>query len=527
RAWQPGKYIIRVRAGAYEDDPERYRYLEFSRRETQNATRLGWRKVTATLQKPETIEFEIDHPPGLDAAYWIQKRTHMDRGDKSLHSQLMKENGFGTPWGVWVDWFEMEGPLPTAPNEAVADLLFEKPDELSQDEYAREVFRRFAVNAFRGEEPGQEFLDNVFARYVENVEKSLEFKQALIGPLSIILSAPSFVYMVESTADESSDELTQRELAVRLAYFLTSSPPDEELLSLAENGKLKEDRQLEKQVDRLLGDPRSERFVRSFVYQWLEMERLGMFAFEGREFPDFDNAIRDCSAEEIYQSVMTIMKKKLPLRNLLKADYVVVNDVLAGYYGLEGVDGHHWRQVQLPEGSPRGGLLGSAAVMAMGSDGVRSSPVERGVWVLRHLLNAPPPPAPPNVPMLSRFDGEILASRELQRAHQEEPQCAQCHRKIDPIGYGLENFDATGAWREYELVAKDARARKSKNYTEFAVNPSGAFADGTEFADFFELRDLVALQTDGFASGLAEALIGYGLGRPHGFTDHDLAQEIL
>lgn len=527
RAWQPGKYIIRVRAGAYKEDPERFRYLEFVRREDQNVTRLGWRKVNATLQKPETIEFEIDHEPGLDAAYWVQKRSHMDRGDKSLHSQLIKQNGYGTPWGVWVDWFEMEGPLPAEPNQAIANLIFEKPDEQSQDDYVKEVFRRFAVNAFRGEEPSQEFLDNVFARYTDNVEKGQKFKEALVGPLSIILSTPSFLYMIEATGDESSEELTQHELAVRLAYFLTSSPPDEELLSLASEGKLKKEWQLEKQVNRLLKDPRSERFVRSFVYQWLEMDRLGMFAFDGRDFPTFDNAIRDSAGEEVYQSVMTIMKEGLPLQNLLKADYVVVNDLLAGYYGLEGVDGDHWRKVQLPEGSPRGGLLGSAAVMAMGSDGQRSSPVERGAWVLRHLLNTPPPPAPPNVPMLSRFDGELLASRELQRAHQEEPQCAQCHRKIDPIGYGLENFDAAGAWREEERVAKDAKARRNANYTSFAVDPSGELADGTQFANYFELRDLVAKRNDGFASGLAEALISYGLGRPYGFTDHDLAQEIL
>ncbi|MEO0414270.1 MAG: DUF1588 domain-containing protein, partial [Verrucomicrobiota bacterium] len=150
-------------------------------------------------------------------------------------------------------------------------------------------------------------------------------------------------------------------------------------------------------------------------------------------------------------------------------------------------------------------------------------PVERGVWVLRHLLNDPPPPAPPNVPMLSRFQEEVLSVRDLQKAHQEEPQCAQCHRKIDPIGYAMENFDAAGAWREHEEIL----GRKHTVQATFPIDPSGKLSDGSEFANFYELKDLVASRTDQFAAGLAEALISYGLGRPYGFTDHDLAQSML
>ncbi|MEM0969513.1 MAG: DUF1592 domain-containing protein, partial [Verrucomicrobiota bacterium] len=525
RSWQPGRYRIRVRAGAYEDDPDRFRYLELVRREGQNVTRLGWRKIHASLQKPETIEFEINHEPGVDASYWVQKRTHMDRGDKNLHSDLVKKNGYGTPWGVWVDWFEMEGPLPTEPDLTVERLLFDRPEGLSEEDYVREVLHRFAVSAFRGKKPEPEFLEKLVAAHGSGLAKGEGFERALISPIAMILSSPSFLYMIESTADEESIQLGPLELATRLSYFLWSAPPDEELLDLAEEGKLGKSWMLEKQVNRLLADPRSDRFVRSFAYQWLEMERLGMFAFAGRDFPEFDNAVRDSAGEEVYQSFTTVMKEGLPLRNLLKADYVVVNDILADYYGLEGVKGHHWRKVTLPTGSPRGGLLGSAAVMAMGSDGQRSSPVERGVWVLRHLLNTPPPPAPPNVPQLSRLEGEVLSARALQRAHQEEPQCAQCHRKIDPIGYGLENFDAAGAWRDVEFVS--VGSRRSSQAEEFSIDPRGSFSDGAEFGSYFELRDLVADRIDGFASGLAEALISYGLGRPYGFTDHDLAQELL
>ncbi|MDA7922623.1 DUF1592 domain-containing protein [Verrucomicrobiales bacterium] len=524
RAWQPGKYLIRLRAGAYEDDPERFRFLEFVRKEGQNSTRLGWRKVTASLRKPEVIEFEIDHAPGVDAIYQVQKRSHMDRGDKNLEAIYRKENTYGTPWGVWIDWVELEGPLPVEANESSLSILSEKQKGQSDDDYVKGVLRDFAGNAFRGEAPSDEFLEKLFRRYSANRKKGQEMKEALMGPLAIILSSPSFLYMVESDESGDSRELTQNELAVRLAYFLWSSPPDPELLSLAGEGKLKNPEVLAEQTGRLLSDPRSDRFVRSFAYQWLEMHRLGMFAFAGRDFPTFDNAVRDCAAEEIYETFSTLMHEGLSLKHFLKSDFVVVNDVLAGYYGLEGVDGHHWRKVALPADSPRGGLLGSVAIAAMGSDGQRSSPVERGAWVLRKLLNDPPPPAPPNVPMLSRFEDEILSVRDLQKAHQEQPQCAQCHEKIDPIGFGMENLDAAGMWRDIEVVTT---GKKGKNKTEFTIEPAGSFGQGNEFSDFFELRDEVAEEIDGFAMGMTEALITYGLGRPFGFTDHDLAHEIV
>ena len=524
RAWQPGRYIIRLRAAAYEEDPERFRFLEFVRREGQNVTRLGWRKVNASLRKPELIEFEIDHPLGVDAEYWAQKRTHMDRGDKNLEAEFRKENRYGTPWGVWVDWFELEGPLPAEPNTAAADIFFDRAEGQNDDGYAKAVLQRFAGNAFRGEEPSQEFLDKLIARYQENRKKGQNLKQALVGPMAIVLSSPTFLYLVESASGDNVETLADRELAARLSYFLWSAPPDEELLQLAGKGELTKPEVLKQQTERMLADARSDRFVRGFVYQWLEMQRLGMFAFAGRDFPDFDNAVRDCAGEEIYQTFTTLMKEKLPLRNMLKSDFVVVNDVLAAYYGLEGVEGDHWRKVALPEDSVRGGLLGSAAVAAMGSDGQRTSPVERGAWVLRHLLNDAPPPAPPNVPQLSRFDEEVLSARDLQRAHQEEPQCAQCHQKIDPIGFGLENFDAAGAWREVELVASGKRGSIK---TEFPIQPTGSFGKDNQFGDYFELRDEIADEVDGFAMGLTEALISYGLGRSFGFTDHNLATDIV
>ena len=296
-------------------------------------------------------------------------------------------------------------------------------------------------------------------------------------------------------------------------------------MGLARSGSLSDPSVLRAQTTRLLNDSRRDRFVEGFVHQWLQMERLDTFQFNGVQFPTFDNAVRECARQEIFQTVHSMLDEKLPLRILLKSDFVVVNDLLAGYYGIPNVHGHQFRRVNLPEDSIRGGLIGTAAVLAMGSDGIRSSPVERGAWVLRHLINDPPPPAPPNVPQLSRLAGEVLSARELTKAHQEEPQCAQCHRKIDPIGFGLENFDASGQWRDKESIAiGKARFGRTK---EFAIDPSGTLPGGNEFSDYFQLRELITQYEDDFARGLTQSLIEYGLGRPYGFTDQDLADDII
>ena len=336
--------------------------------------------------------------------------------------------------------------------------------------------------------------------------------------MSVILASPGFIYLDEPNREESKRTLTDRELAVRLSYFLWSRPPDSELISLAQKNELSKPEILRQQVNRMITDPRSDDFVSGFVHQWLHMERLDFFQFDTKLHREFDESVRASARKEVYESFALLMRDQEEgrLGKLLKSDYVMINGLLGTYYGIDGVNGDHFRKVSLPADSPRGGLLGTAAVLAMGSDGIESSPVERGAWVLRYLLNDPPPPAPPNVPQLSRLADKPLTARERVLAHQEEPQCASCHRKIDPIGFGLENFTAAGKWR-----TEDKHGKKT-----YDIDPSGKFHKGPEFANYFEMRDLIAQREDDFARGFTEHLIGYGLGRPFGFTDEDLANEI-
>ena len=308
-------------------------------------------------------------------------------------------------------------------------------------------------------------------------------------------------------------------------------PPDDELLAAASHGKLSDPAALRRQVARMLRDPKSFDFVVGFTSQWLSLERLEFFDFNDVRFPRFDASVKLAARDEVYHTVNTVMRENLGIGQLLKSDFVVVNGLLANYYGLDGVTGDEFRKVKLPPGSQRGGLLGMAAILAMGSDGERTSPVERGAWILRKLLNQPPPPAPANVPQLSRLSGKIYSARDLLAAHQEQPQCAQCHRKIDPLGFGLESFDAAGMWRTEETIQivqpKGSALPKVMDSKTFPIDPASQMSDGTPVTGYEGLRDMVASRADSFARGLAEALVVYGLGRPVSFSDEQLLQRLL
>jgi hypothetical protein len=434
----------------------------------------------------------------------------------------MNRNGYGHEPSIWVDWIEIEGPLPQGDPSPLETIFDAHPAEgTSSDlERARNILHDFAVKAFREREPKPEFIDSLVNVFKNRLVIDQEFDVAIRPPLSMILASPRFLFMKESGEDGAPRSLDDLELAVRLSYFLWSSPPDSQLLELAKEKQLRDPSVLRGQVDRLIQDPRAHHFVSGLAHQWLDMERLDFFQFNAREHREFDESMRAAAREEVYQSILHLLRSKDQgqLQKLLKSDYVVVNGLLAAHYDLEGVVGDHYRKVSLPENSPRGGLLGMAAIHAMGSDGIESSPVERGSWVLRHLLHSPPPPAPPNVPQLSRLDGKPLTKREKLAAHMEEAQCASCHRKIDPIGFGLENFDAAGKWRE-----QDGEGRRAH-----PIDAAGAFHNGPAFGDFYELRELIAKwQREEFSRSFTEALIEYGLGRPFGFTDEDLVNEIL
>jgi hypothetical protein len=300
-----------------------------------------------------------------------------------------------------------------------------------------------------------------------------------------------------------------------LSFFLWSSIPDDELLDLAIRGKLKEPAVLERQVRRMLADSRSEALVSSFAAQWLYLRNLTAFTPDPRLFPDFDDNLREAFRRETSLLFESIKNEDRSLLDLLQANYTFLNERLAKHYGIPNVYGSHFRRVALPADSPRGGLLGQASILSVTSYANRTSPVQRGKWVLENILGMPPPPPPVNVPPLkdNGIGGKVLSMRERMVQHRANPACASCHQLMDPIGLSTENFDAVGHWRD---KAEDGAV----------VDASGGLPDGRTFAGMAGLKKALLSQPDLFVATATEKMLTYALGRGLEAYDESAVRQI-
>lgn len=531
----PGTYELKVFACPLKGAQRTDTYLEygFPGARSGEIERLGYVRVTNTKSADEPVVLKVPVTKNGKREILIRHRQHNNRdAARATFTRYLAKEGFGPEPKMLIDKVVLNGPHhETWPPRAVSEIFFKgmwwkQPDE---SVYAREIIERFANRAFRTRKPADSFIEKLHALYESETAAGKKFSEAIREPLAIILASPGFLYLAEPVKPEKqgkSEPLSDMELAVRLSYFLWSAPPDQALLEAAKAGDLREPGALRRHTGRLLNDRRSDAFISSLAHQWLHMERLDFFQFDDRLFPEFDDSVKESARSEVFETIRHVISKRRPLIDLLNANYVVANDLLADYYGLPPVEGGHFRKIPVPDDSPRGGFLGMAAIHAMGSDGNHSSLVERGVWVTRYLLNDPPPPAPPNVPQLSRVRGKLLSPREELAAHMEEAQCAQCHQRIDPVGYGMENFDPAGQWREVlHLEQKQGRRVVKKKTVD--VDASGSLPDGSAFKDFYGLRKQVAKHDEAFTRGFLEALIEYGLGRPYGFSDESLRERLL
>ncbi len=533
--WPVGNYIVRFRAAVTGDGTPDRRFIEFGVNPRGNQA-MSAHEISGTMDAPQVVEipftFTRDNEPRADRTLYLREKATADHylQTRRKANAGRKENGVGRSFALWIDWVEIERvPNAARPKPRGIAALDVPLDEKSKEpappiEAVRGSFESFAKEAFRGREASPKFIDGLVKKYETRLTGGDQPVAALKETLAIVLSSPMFLYLAEPSLESKPRPLTATELATRLSYFLWGSPPDVELQQLAANGELAKPEVLAAQTTRLLDDPRSRGFSDAFTYQWLGLDRLDFFQVNLEHHPRFDNSTKLAARDEIYETMAYLLRENDSVRNLLKSDYVIINGGLAEYYQLRGVTGDQYRRVELPKDSPRGGLLGMAAVSLMGGNGEETSPVERGAWVLRKLLNDPPPPAPANIPQIARLAGQVLTTRERLQAHQEEAQCASCHRRIDPIGMGLENFDAVGTWRtEDTYIVKDDNGKpindKQKTWT---IDPAGQLHQGPAFSSYFELRDILASKDDDFARGICEALIEYALGRPIGFGDEAL-----
>ncbi len=558
--WPVGDYVVRVRAAAVKDAPTERRFLDFGIH-ARTGKVMATHEITGTMENPQTIEIPLTLTRANlsrdNRSLFFREKGSWDTNEEGgrKRAEAVKRNGIGPELALWVDWIEVErvpnAAKPVPPGFAALKLPLDDKSPVPAAAELRAAFERFATEAFRGTTPPADYVDRLMSLYEVRRKAGDKPVAALKETLSVVLASPMFLYLAEQGEDAGdnqtrgkSDRETQRiresdvslsphlpvslsntELATRLSYFLWSAPPDAEL----RKSDLSKPEVLAAQTERLLNDPRSEGFLSAFVHQWLGLDRIDFFEVNRALYPRFDTGTKVAAKGEIHETVAHILKYNASLRDLLKSDYVVINRVLAHYYGLPGVKGEGYEKVSLSKDSPRGGLLGMAAIHFMGGNGERASPVERGAWVLRKLLHDPPPPAPANVPAITRLAGKVLTTHERLLAHQEDPQCASCHRKIDPIGFGLENFDAAGQWRtEDSYTAIDANGKPDpKSKKTWTIDSAAAFHKGPAFKDYFELRNLIASKSDAFARSFSEALIEFALGRPLGFRDEPLVDEMI
>jgi hypothetical protein len=368
---------------------------------------------------------------------------------------------------------------------------------------AYNILRAFADRAYRRPVTHDELMR--LLRFVESAQKNGEgYEQGIKLALQTVLVSPHFLFRFELDEEgvrtDMARPLNDFELAARLSYFLWSSMPDEELFRHAAQGTLHQGSTLAAQIRRMLQDGKSRALAENFAGQWLQTRGLKDFSPDPARFPDGDAALRAAMLKETELFFETIVREDRSVLEFLDADYTFVNERLARHYGIAGVRGEEFRRVSLV-GTPRGGILTQASVLAITSNPTRTSPVKRGKWILENILGAPPPPPPANVEDLKDDEQTVLAGNLRQRMeqHRTNPNCASCHARMDPLGFGLENFDALGAWRTHE--------------GPHSIDASGALPGGQSFNGPAELRAILKTRRQAFARCLAEKLLTYALGR--------------
>jgi hypothetical protein len=342
-------------------------------------------------------------------------------------------------------------------------------------------------------------------------------EQGIQLALQAMLVSPNFLFRIEhddSPRDPTkSHPVSEIELASRLSYFLWSSMPDDELLGLAEAGKLRAPGVLDAQVKRMMADPRSQALADNFAGQWLELRNLDVVKPDPQKFPEWNPELRDAMRTETRLFFDSILRDNRPLADFLDARYTFLNEKLAKFYGVPGVQGPDFRRVEL-ETPERGGILGQASVLTVSSYPTRTSVVIRGKYILQNILGAPPPPPPGDVPALDEGAvGTSMTLRQQMEKHRADPACATCHTKMDPLGFGLENYDGIGKWRTLD--------------GKFPVDSSGTLPNGKTFATPAEMRTLLRSQLPQFARCMAEKMLTYSLGRGLGPGDRRTVDGIL
>lgn len=439
--------------------------------------------VINSAKSPSFHEFEFPLSEVMRNVY----RGSQKLGDLPNPAEFVKlQNASGEPIDIQIDYIEITAPYYSEWPPQSHRQVFHHDDE-------RENLKRFMTHAWRRPPTDVELAQRLklHERLLPQCEDS---QDATIEVMSSVLTSPKFLYVIPS------DDDSEFALATRLAMFLWSSIPDQRLVDLAATGKLSEPDVLVRETERMLNDPRADRFPKHFVRQWLGMQLL--------DHIKVDDELRAALHEEPIAFFAEVLRENASVMDFLHADYTIVNSRLAKHYGIAGVYGNEFRRVALSPQLNRGGLLQQAGLLAMNSDGKDSHPLKRGIWLLESILNDPPPPPPPAVPAIDLSDPDILklTLKERMEDHRNDPACMSCHQRIDPWGIAFENYDALGRWRT-SIAGKPVDAN-SVLFNNQDLNG----IDGLK-------RYLLANRQDQFARSMTHKLMTYALGRPLSFAD--------
>lgn len=441
-------------------------------------------------------------------------KVHLTAGEHSFRASYPEYAALANPREnvnldgrrkLFIDYFDIVGPFnPVVSVPESHQRLYVCGEKTP--ECARKIIETFARRAYR-RSPTKQEVDKLAGLAAMVRKDSESFDEGIRVALQAALMSPNFLFRVER------DPLTDYALASRLSYFLWSTTPDEELLRLADQQKLRQPAVLETQVRRMMADPRSDNLIENFAGQWLGLRQLDKRKPDPGHFPLVDDELLDAMKRETTLFARAILREDRSLLDFLDGRFTYVNGPLALYYGIPGVTGEDFQRVEL-DGVKRGGVLTQGAILAQSSYATRTSPVIRGKWVLENLLGTPPPPPPPDVPALDEHSAGTTASlRQKLEQHRANPACAVCHKQMDPLGFGLENYDASGAWRDKE--------------GSFPIDSSGTLPSGVSFNGPKELKQILRSQPDLFARNVTEKMLTYALGRGLEPYDRPMVDGIL
>lgn len=417
-----------------------------------------------------------------------------------------------------LDYFRIQGPMYDVWPSPAFHACFPNGQTEGDERDARRILESFGAKIYRRPLIESD-LQPLLAIYRERREASDEHLAAMRQVFKRMLISPAFLYLVEPQRDANQSALNDYELASRLSYFLWSSMPDDELFAAARAGRLHDPKELDRQVVRMIADPKSAAFVDNMTGQWLSLREIDTFDIDPKLWPQWDSHLRDSMLGETKAFFAELLRSDVSALAMLDSDWTMLNARLARHYDIPGIEGDHFRRVALPPGSHRGGVVTQAAVMKILSDGIETKPIKRAAWILENLLADPPPPPPPNVePLEQNKKGEKPRTlRDRLQQHRDAPACFSCHRKIDPLGFGFENYNALGAWRDHE---------ESKDGVAGAIDASGVMPDGTRFEGPEALKKILLTRQDDFRRCMTEKFLTYALGRGLEFTDAEIVEAL-